>query len=175
MSVRWDIRSSWKWTRDGADRKSHFQNVCPLSALHQQLLSAVRTATAFVVHFPVHIRTAPQTQSFTPQQQLPFVPTQLKHCAAHDIFFLGLRFANKFGSVYLLRSVYFASLANTMLELFYFRSNWSVEVVTFYDKFETWYDLLSWLWRQSPMDGFCHIFRGGRLLAPSFLSVLHEM
>jgi len=36
------------------------ENLCPPSALHQQLLSAVRTA--FVVHYPVRIRATPQSQ-----------------------------------------------------------------------------------------------------------------
>jgi len=42
------------------------ENLCPLSALHQQLLSAVRTASAFGVHYSVRVRAAPQSQSFTP-------------------------------------------------------------------------------------------------------------
>jgi len=42
---------------------------------------------------------------------------------------------------------------------------WSVEVVTFHDKFETC-DLLSWLWRQSPMDELLHVFSAGKILAP---------
>ena len=34
--------------------------LCPLSALHQKFLSAVRTATTFVIYFPVRDRAAPQ-------------------------------------------------------------------------------------------------------------------
>jgi len=42
------------------------ENLCPLSAPHQQLLSTVRTASAFVVDYSVRVRAAPQSQSFTP-------------------------------------------------------------------------------------------------------------
>ena len=42
-------------TRDGMDRK----NLCPWSAQHQQLLSVVRTTSAFVVHYSVRVHAAP--------------------------------------------------------------------------------------------------------------------
>jgi len=49
-----------------AQEMARTENLCPLSAPHQQLLSDVRTASAFVVHYYVLIHAAPQSQSFTP-------------------------------------------------------------------------------------------------------------
>jgi len=94
------------------------ENLCPLTAPHQQLLSVVRTATAFVVLFPVLVRTAPQTQIFTSQQQVPFVPPHLKHCAHHNIFLWVKDLPINLAVTILPHSVYFASLAIALLELF---------------------------------------------------------
>jgi len=91
------------------------ENLCPLSAPHQQFLPAV--CTAFVVHYPV--RAAPQSQSFTPKQQWRFAPPHLKHCASHNIFhFLWVQDLPINLAVSILpHSVYFAS-SIALLELF---------------------------------------------------------
>jgi len=62
------------------------ENLCLLPTPHQQLLSTIRTTSAFDVHCPARVRAAPQSQSFIPQQQWRFAPPHLKHCASHNIF-----------------------------------------------------------------------------------------
>jgi len=94
------------------------ENLCPLSAPHQQLLSVVRTATAFVVVFTVRVRTASQTQSFTPQHQLPVAPPHLKHYAPHNTFLWVYDLPINLAVSILPHSIYFASLVIALLELF---------------------------------------------------------
>jgi len=97
-------------TRDGADRKF-------VPAVRTASAASVRTASAFVVHYPVRVRAAPQSQSSTPYQQWQFASPHLKHCASHNIFLWVQGLPINLAVSILPHSVYFASLL-ALLELF---------------------------------------------------------
>ena len=56
---------------------SRAENFCPLPAPRQKFLSSVRTASAFVVHFPVRDRTAPHPPHFLSFDPPNFCPDSL--------------------------------------------------------------------------------------------------
>jgi len=70
------------------------ENLCLLSASHQLLLSTVLTASAFFVHYPVHVHAAPQSQSFSSLTAMAI------STPSPEAFSLDVTFANEFGSVY---------------------------------------------------------------------------